>query len=220
MMRKLIRNEAIMKRNSNKTLKDASPYSAVLTREQFLFYETRITAKLLEEGLSREEVIDRIVAENLFQYPTEKSIRRMALVCCHRLEALNDKSLQSAIATQPSEVAKQICLYAMMKQYRLVWDFMITVIGSKYRNFDMSFGKIDLNTFFARLQEQDSWVATWSDSTITKIKQVLARILVENDYLDSVSSDHLNPVLISTLLENGIRSNNDNIALAAFNCLS
>lgn len=220
MMRKLIRNEAIMKRNSNKTLKDASPYSAVLTREQFLFYETRITAKLLEEGLSREEVINRIVAENLFQYPTEKSIRRMALVCCHRLEALNDKSLQSAIATQPSEVAKQICLYAMMKQYRLVWDFMITVIGSKYRNFDMSFGKIDLNTFFARLQEQDSWVATWSDSTITKIKQVLAKILVENDYLDSISSDHLNPVLISTLLENGIRSNNDNIALAAFNCLS
>ena len=220
MMRKLIRNEAIMKRNSNKTLKDASPYSAVLTREQFLFYETRITAKLLEEGLSREEVIDRIVAENLFQYPTEKSIRRMALVCCHRLEALNDKSLQSAIATQPSEVAKQICLYAMMLQYRLVWDFMITVIGSKYRNFDMSFGKIDLNTFFARLQEQDSWVATWSDSTVAKIKQVLAKILVENDYLDSISSDHLNPVLISTLLENGIRSNNDNIALAAFNCLS
>ena len=218
MMRKLIRNEAIMKRNSNKTLKDASPYSAVLTREQFLFYETRITAKLLEEGLSREEVIDRIVAENLFQYPTEKSIRRMALVCCHRLEALNDKSLQSAIATQPSEVAKQICLYAMMKQYRLVWDFMITVIGSKYRNFDMSFGKIDLNTFFARLQEQDSWVATWSDSTVAKIKQVLAKILVENDYLDSISSDHLNPVLISTLLENRIRSNNDNIALAAFNC--
>ena len=220
MMRKLIRNEAIMKRNSNKTLKDASPYSAVLTREQFLFYETRITAKLLEEGLSREEVIDRIVAENLFQYPTEKSIRRMALVCCHRLEALNDKSLKSAIATQPSEVAKQICLYAMMKQYRIVWDFMITVIGSKYRNFDMSFGKIDLNTFFARLQEQDSWVATWSDSTVAKIKQVLAKILVENDYLDSISSDHLNPVLISTLLENGIRSNNDNIALAAFNCLS
>lgn len=203
-----------------KAIKNASPYSGVLTREQFLFYETRTTAKLLEEGLSREEVIERIVNENLFQYPTEKSIRRMALVCCRRLEALNDKSLQTAIATQPSEVAKQICLYAMMKQYRIVWDFMITVIGAKYQTFDLSFGKIDLNSFFTRLQEQDDWVATWSDSTITRIKQVLTRILVENDYLDSVSSEHLNPVLISTLLENAIRSNNDNIALAAFNCLS
>ncbi len=203
-----------------KAIKNASPYSGVLTREQFLFYETRTTAKLLEEGLNREEVIERIVNENLFQYPTEKSIRRMALVCCRRLEALNDKSLQTAIATQPSEVAKQICLYAMMKQYRIVWDFMITVIGAKYQTFDLSFGKIDLNSFFTRLQEQDDWVATWSDSTITRIKQVLTRILVENDYLDSISSDHLNPVLISTLLENAIRSNNDNIALAAFNCLS
>lgn len=203
-----------------KAIKNASPYSGVLTREQFLFYETRTTAKLLEEGLNREEVIERIVNENLFQYPTEKSIRRMALVCCRRLEALNDKSLQTAIATQPSEVAKQICLYAMMKQYRIVWDFMITVIGAKYQTFDLSFGKIDLNSFFTRLQEQDDWVASWSDNTITRIKQVLTRILVENDYLDSISSDHLNPVLISTLLENAIRSNNDNIALAAFNCLS
>lgn len=209
-----------MNQKTVKSLKINSPYSAVLTREQFLFYETRTTAKLLQEGLTKEEVIDRIINENLFQYPTEKSIRRMAIVCCRRLEALNDKSLQAAVASQPSEVAKQICLYAMMKQYRIVWDFMITVIGSKYRTFDTSFGKIDLNTFFARLQEQDSWVASWSDSTITKIKQVLARILVENDYLDSITSDHLNPVLISMVLENGIRSNNDEIALAAFNCLS
>ena len=209
-----------MNQKTVKSLKINSPYSAVLTREQFLFYETRTTAKLLQEGLTKEEVIDRIINENLFQYPTEKSIRRMALVCCRRLEALNDKSLQDAVASQPSEVAKQICLYAMMKQYRIVWDFMITVIGSKYRTFDTTFGKIDLNTFFARLQEQDSWVASWSDNTITKIKQVLARILVENDYLDSITSDHLNPVLISMVLENGIRSNNDEIALAAFNCLS
>ena len=55
-----------------------------------------------------------------------------------------------AMASQPSDVSKQICLYAMMKQYRLVWDFMITVIGSKYRNLDTSFSKIDLNTYTAR----------------------------------------------------------------------
>ena len=209
-----------MTQKQAKLLKETSPYSAVLTREQFLFYETRTTARLFAEGLSKEEVIERIVDENLFQYPTEKSIRRMARVCCRRLEALNSMELQTAIATQPSDVAKQICLYAMMKQYRIVWDFMITVIGAKYQNLDLSFGKIDLNTFFTRLQEQDDWVATWSDNTIQKIKQVLARILVENEYLDSLTANKLNPVLINTVLENGIRNNNDEIALAAFNCLS
>lgn len=201
-------------------LKDASPYSAVLTREQFLFYETRTTAKLLCEGLGKDQVVDRIVRDNLFQYPTEKMVKRMALTCLRRLEALEDDSLIQAIATQSSDVSKQICLYAMMRQYRLVWDFMLTVVGAKYRSLDTSFGKIDLNSFFMRLQEQDDWVATWSESTVTRLKQVLQKILVENEYLDSVNSDHLNPVLISTVLENAIRSNGDELALPAFNCFS
>ena len=199
-------------------LREASPYNAAITREQFLFYEMRTTAKLVCEGLSNDEVANRIVNENLFQYPTEKSVRKMALACLRRLECLGDDSLVQALATQPSDVSKQVCLYAMMKQYRLVWDFMLTVIGSKYRLLDTSFGKIDLNGFFMRLQEQDDWVATWSNSTITKLKQVLQKLLVENEYLDSTDADHLNPVLISSVLENAIRSNGDDIALPAFNC--
>ena len=199
-------------------MKKASPYNGGLTREQFLFYEMRTTAKLISDGLSDHEVIEKIVADNLFQFPTEKSIRNLAGVCLNRLRAMNDDSLISAMATQPSDVSKQICLYAMMKQNRLVWDFMITVIGEKYRLMDSSFGKMDVNTFIMRLQEQDDSVASWSESTIKKIKSVLVSILVENGYLDSNRSGTLNPVLISRELENAIRSNNDDIALSAFNC--
>ena len=108
----------------------------------------------------------------------------------------------------------------MMRQYRLVWDFMLTVIGNKYKVLDTSFGKIDLNTFFWQLQEQDDWVATWSDATVAKLKQVLKKLLVENEYLDSVNADHINPVLISPLLENSIRASGQELALPAFNCLN
>ena len=205
---------------NDKSLKGASPYSGVITREQFLFYEMRVTAKLVSQGLTNTQVADTITTENLFQYPTEKSVRKMAFTCIRRLKSLDDPELVSAIATQPSDVAKQICLYAMMKQYRLVWEFMITVIGTKFQSCDLSFGRLDLNVFMMRLQEQDDWVASWSDSTIVKIKQVLARVLVENEYLDSVTSDHLNPVLISPLLENAIRNHGDTRALAAFNCFT
>ena len=209
-----------MVRGNSSALRDASPYNAAITREQFLFFEMRATAKLLAEGLSDQEAVDRIVSDNLFQYPTEKTIRKMALACVRRLHAMNDDSLIAALATQPSEVSKQICLYAMMKQYRLVWDFMVTVIGEKYRLSDTSYGKIDLNTFFLRLQEQDDWVATWSDSTITKVKQVLNKTLVENEYIDGTDADHLNPVWLNPILENAIRSNNDDIILPAFNSFS
>ncbi|MGN0313201.1 MAG: DUF1819 family protein [Fusicatenibacter sp.] len=196
------------------------PYIASLTREPFLFYEMRTTARLICEGLEDTEVVSRIAEENLFQYPTEKTISRIARACIKRLRAMEDESLIQAISIQPTDVAKQICLYAMMKQSRLVWEFMITVIGEKYRLRDSSFGKIDMNTYFMRLQEQDDTVATWSDNTITKLKQVLARVLVETEYLDNLKSDHLNPVWLQPILENAIRSNGDLAALPAFNCFS
>ncbi len=207
-----------MSQKNNKALKDASPYSAVITREQFLFYEMRTTAKLMNEGLDKDAVVERIVSENLFQYPTEKSVRRMALTCIKRLESMEDNTLIAAIATQPGYIAKQVCLYAMMRQYRLVWDFMLTVIGDKYRKLDNTFSKMDVNVFLLRLQEQDDWVATWSESTIAKVRQVLTKVLVENEYLDSTDANHLNPVLISPLLENAIREAGQEIALPAFNC--
>lgn len=209
-----------MYQRADRSQKESSPYSAVITREQFLFYEMRTNAKLVAEGLNDEQVADRITSDNLFQYPTEKSVRRMALTCLRRLKALDDPKLVAAIASQPSDVSKQICLYAMMKQYRLVWDFMITVVGAKYENRDMSFSRMDFNVFMMCLQEQDDWVASWSDSTVTKVKQVLARILVDNEYLDSTTADHLNPVLIYPILEDAIRSSGDTKALTAFNCLA
>ena len=52
---------------SNAALRDASPYNAAFTREQFLFYEMRTTANLVCEGLDDEQVIGHIVRENLFQ---------------------------------------------------------------------------------------------------------------------------------------------------------
>lgn len=124
----------------------------------------------MREGLNDDEIIDRIAEENLFQYPTEKSIRQMAKACVARLRYIDDDLIE-AVASQSSETAKQICMYAMMKQYRLVWDFMIIVIGEKFRMQNFSFSQMDVNIFFMQLQEQDDYVAGWSESTMKKIRQ-------------------------------------------------
>lgn len=196
------------------------PYKASLTREQFLFYEMRATAKLLMQGLSVTETLNQIVHENLYQYPTEKTVKRIAQACIRRLKGLNDDTLVAAIATYPTDAAKQICLYAMMLDSRLIWEFMTTVIAEKYRLRDTSFGKIDLNVYFMRLQEQDDAVASWSVSTIERIKQIITKVLVENEYLDHSKATVLNPVLIQPILEDEIRNSGDINVLPAFNCFS
>lgn len=195
------------------------PYNGSLTAEQFLYYEIRIASKFYLEGKTIDEAVEIIKRDNLFQYPTERQVSRLARACYKRLDALDNKRLVEEISVAPNEIAKQINLYAMMRYNRLVWEFMIQVIGEKYRNQDFAFSRKDLNAFFTRLQAQDDGVASWSEATINKIKSVLVRVLIETEYLDGVKDTTLNPVLLCEELEQGIKENGDYDALAAFNYL-
>ena len=156
-------------------------YNGSLTAEQFLFYEIRIAAKYYIDGKAIEEAIEIIKKDNLFQYPTERQVSRLARACYKRLDALGNEQLVHELAFAPSEIAKQINLYAIMKYNRLVWEFMIQVIGEKYSNQDFSFSRKDLNAFFTRLQAQNDSVSAWSENTVKKIKSVLVRMLVETE---------------------------------------
>ena len=78
-----------------------SPYkgSGSLTREQFLFYETRVVARLMvDKQLDDKEIVEKIVADNLFQFPTERTVKNIAKVCIKRLHCLEDESLINTIA--------------------------------------------------------------------------------------------------------------------------
>jgi len=208
-----------MRENTDKNLKSKSLYSAAITREQFLYKEMKITAQLLNQGLKEDSVISRIVSENLYKYPSDKSLRKMVLVCLRRLNALGDEALIRAIATQPDQIGKQICLYAMMQQYRIVMDCMVDVIGFKYRLLDSTFDKIDLENYLKELQNKDPWVASWSSTTMTKVRQVITKMLVENGYLESTDAKILQQVSINPLLEKTIRERGQNNILPAFNCI-
>ena len=195
----------------------AGLYNGGLTREQFLFYEIKVVAKLLVDGMNIDDAIFKIKEENLFQFPTERMVVNIANACYRRLQALDSEKMIYVLATSSVDVAKQVNLYAMMKQNRIVWDFMVTVIGEKYRTQDFSFTKKDMSAFMFQLQEQNEDIATWSDSTIQKIKQVLTKSLVECGYLDNTKSEVLNPVYLYPELEEEIISSNDISALPAFN---
>lgn len=192
-------------------------YDGGLTREQFLFFETKILAELLTQGYSQTEAIDKIVAENLFQFPTERMIKSIAISCAKRLNSLESDELIRCLARSSSDVGKQINLYAMARRNGIVYDFLATVVGEKFQTLDFSFPRTDIDRFMLRLQEQNDAIARWSGSTIQKIKQVLRKCLVECDYLDSVNSEVLKPVYLYPELENVIRANGDTALFPAFN---
>jgi hypothetical protein len=197
---------------------NTAPYNGSLTAEQFLFYEMKIVSGMYIEGKTIDEIIKIVEQDNLFQYPTEREISRLTRACYKRIVALGNEKLVNELAKAPPAVAKQVNLYSIMRHNGLMYDFMVNLIGEKYKSRDYSFPRKELNLFFSRLQEQNDNVAGWSEKTITKLKQVLAKCLIEVEMLENARDTTLSPILISEELENGIRENNDFEALAAFNC--
>lgn len=141
----------------------------------------------------------------------------MIRVCFKRIDALESGTLTEILANGSAEIAKQVNLYAMMRYNHLVWDFMVTVVGEKYRTQDFELSTGDVTMFLVRLQEQNDIAATWSDLTIAKLRQVLRKCLIECGYIDNARSVRLNPVYPYDELVEGIKMNNDFDALAAFN---
>ena len=97
------------------------PYNGSLTAEQFLFYEIRIAAKYYVSGLKIDEAIERIKKDNLFQYPTERQVSRLARACYKRLDALGNDQRAPALASALNDGASPINLYAVRRYTRFVW---------------------------------------------------------------------------------------------------
>lgn len=198
----------------------STPYRSI-TREQYLLREARIVAALRLECVPDAEIAARAKDENIFQYPTVRMASDIARVCLRRLDALGEGDVAAALtgllAHGTLEQARQTNLYAMMRTYRIVWEFMVGVVGVKYATLDYSLPRREIVAFMDDLRQQSPVVAAWTDKGVQKVVQVLAKSLAETGLLESTRSDRLVPIYLDSELERLIRANGDAVALPAFN---
>ena len=204
---------AVAKRNSIARRKDGS-----LSREHFSLREFRLVAKLRFEGTTDEEIVERAVSENLFQYPTLSNAARMARTMLLRLASLNDEGLVGLAARGPKEHAAVINLYAMMRVYPLMREFMLQEIAPRFRTLDYSLTHADTNAFITRYQaECRANAEPWTESTVKRIAGVLREALAGTGMLVDTNSEELLPFFMDPALEDTFYSNGDQQWLAAFN---
>lgn len=189
---------------------------ACITREQFLLREARVMARLRLEGVSGSAAVERVVADNLFQYPTTRMLKNIATVCDRRLDALGSDALVRVIAEGEPEAAAQANLYAMMRTYPLVRNFMETVVAEHYLDLDYQLGPMEMNGWVTCVQAEYDNMAALSDSTVGKVKQVLRNGLVRCGMLRTSRSTELLPVVLDPDVEDAMRELGDAGALAAF----
>jgi len=176
-------------------------YSANLTGAWFLFYEIKQVIKLLNKEMTDKEIRMKVMEENLFQYKSKSSIIRVFPSVIRRAKSLNIE-LRNLIITESIENGKLINLLSIMNDDLLFETFMNEIIKVKYREKDILLTKKDINLYFMQKAEQNEKVASYTNATLNKLRQVYLKILVETGLLTSTRDEEL----IKIFIDNQIRT--------------
>ncbi|MDW0118617.1 DUF1819 family protein [Sporosarcina thermotolerans] len=183
-------------------------YSAALTGASFMLFEFKQIATLKENGLSDDEIRHKVLTENLFQYEKLSSLKRGLPYILQRVNALDDY-LRKYVLQETLESSKLVNLYAIMKTDRLFFEFMSEVMQEKLSTHNYTLEKKDINSYFAIKSEQDTAVASWSDSTVEKLQSVFRKILYESGILTNYRTGELNRLIVDEQIKNHLHAIGD-----------
>lgn len=183
-------------------------YSSGLNGATFLLFELKQVAKLKIAGYEEDEIREKVIEENLFQFENKGRITRVLPTIMRRLGAL-DKVLAARLVDSTANVGKMINLYAIMKTDRLFFEFMNEVINEKIRSGLWQLDKKDLNLFFIIKEEESEVVASWTENNKKKLKTAIKTVLFQCGLLENRTKGELSPLIIDEELIDYLKEKGD-----------
>ena len=170
-------------------------YNGEIVAGSLLINESRKIARLLLNDADAEAWHQAIVIENVLQKRSPVAAKRQARLIKNRL-SLMKPDLWVIVDNGSADVAIQALLAAAIKHSRLVGDFMDTVIRQHWQTFKEKISAKDWKDFLEICAQVDPKVDEWTETTRSKLKQIVFRILAESKYIASTRSPKLLPVSI------------------------
>ena len=163
-------------------------YKSTIKSRPYLYKETKKASSLINKGLSVEEIKEKSLEDNIFQLESEARKKEVASIITARLKNLDEHIIYS-IENSNIEISKVLVLYAILKTDRLFFEFINEVYKEKILLKDLFIRDKDFGVFFQNKREQSEKVASWSEYTFKKLKQVYIRILFESGLIANQKGD-------------------------------
>lgn len=170
-------------------------YNANLTAGSLKLAESRIVADLLLRDASEDNWKTAIYDENAMQVQNRQTARRLVRLLRDRLRTM-PPDLWELVKNGNQNVATHACLAATVKQSTLLADFFLLVLREQYRIFAKSITPALWDDFLADCQGRDPTVATWSESTVIRLRSSVYQTLAQAGYLNNTRSRRLQTVYV------------------------
>jgi hypothetical protein len=195
-------------------------YSTIIKSRDYMYLYLKKAAELHLKGLNEYEIKQLALRDNFFQVKSESRKREIAATVLKRLNEL-DEYLIEKLVLGSRETSKFIALYVLLKTDLLFFEFMNEVFKDKVLYGDMLLTDKDFSLFFQSKAKQNKIIASWTDYTFYKLKQVYIRILFEAGLLKNKKGDReIIPPLVEEDVLTHIKNKNDSIYLEAMGVIS
>ena len=154
-------------------------YSSAIKKTPFKYPITKKIAKLMLNGLDREEIYKECFENNYIEIESPDRRREITNVLYGRLIAL-DPFLLSQFYNGDIATSKFILAYAIAKTDTLFFDFMMEVYREALLS-DKNYLSIDdFDQFFETKKQTDLIVAKWGEHTLQCMTKGYRNILVDS----------------------------------------
>ena len=155
------------------------PYSSAIKKTPFKYPIAKKIAKLMLDGLDREEIYTKCFDENYIEIESPDRRREITTVIYNRLVVLDD-FLLSQFYNGDVATSKFILAYAIAKTDTLFFDFMMEVYREALMSEKNYLSIDDFDQFFETKKQTDLIVAKWGDHTLQCMTKGYRNILVDS----------------------------------------
>jgi hypothetical protein len=183
-------------------MSSSSKYRFSFTAASLMLGEMIIYARILTEN---DYKVAGLIPESLNKEKAKTSKREFAEIKLRLTTLSKDEILllsDSDITTQ-----KLIAYIACCRAYGYIHDFVVEVILEKISVFDYQITDRDYNSFFNKKCVDHDELEVLADSTKTKIKQVVFKVLEQSGLIDNVKTRNIIRPMVDVRLENILKYN-------------
>lgn len=165
-----------------------SPYTATITGCAFLYNEFMRILPLLMAPNSEEALKEEAVNNNLLQVNSQKARRTFINEFKRRYNAV-PASFWTKMQALSEQGQRAALLYAILKTYRLLFDFHFNVTIKQWNSIERTLQKNDIMMEFNEISAHDEFVDSWTETTKKKCASQYLTILRQAGMLNEKTNE-------------------------------
>lgn len=178
-------------------------YLSAVTNQPFMLQEMTQTARLLQDGLSWEQIQSQIFEDNILQIRS-LATRNNVFRGLHARLMDAPQELLALLANGTRDTARLTNFYLCLRRFRLLRELMTELIWDRASRQVHELTSFEAEQFFNRKREQQPELSRWSDETYRRVRSNTLNLAVEAGLLQGrgpwrLQRQILPPVLRETL---------------------